>query len=331
MIAQEVAIARERSGWSTRRTLGALGVRVSTYYRRIRPAPIRPVQRRIVLGAVLPAERQAVIEFARRHRELRHRALTWTMIDEDVAYLAPSTVYRVLREEGLVAPWVRPVVRHGVRPTAPQRVNDQWQVDLRYVRVGGHTYYLLAFLDVFSRFVVHHELLRMMDSHSVSLAAQAALERLPEAERGRVSIQSDNGSAFVSGEFARTLARYGVGHHRIHPHTPEQNAFVERFMRTIGEALPEDDLESYAHAVEVVSELITWYNEQRLHSGVGYVTPAAVHFGRAHAIHTARRAKLVAARHHRREANLGRRQLSLSMPQTAATDTIVNSPLSHFA
>jgi transposase InsO family protein len=247
------------------------------------------------------------------------------MIDANVVCLAPSTVYRILREEGLVAPWSRPVIHHrGELPPRPVSVNEQWQVDLRYDRVNGKNYYLLAFLDVFSRFIVHHELLRTMDGVSVSLAAQAALEKLPEGERSRVRIQSDNGSAFVSGEFARTLARHSVGHHRIYPHTPEQNAYIERFMRTIGEALPEDELDSYHHASQVIAELIAWYNTERLHSGIGYVTPHAMHSGLASSIHQARREKLFAARRHRRDVNLGLRQLTLPLPQATISTAILN-------
>lgn len=333
MIEQEVQIARERSGWSAERTLKVLGVSRSTYYRQIRPSPVSLAPApKVALDAVLPPEREAVISFARKHPELRHRALTWKMIDEDIACVAPSTVYRILAEVGLIHPWLKPVVRHrGQLPARPVRVNELWQTDLRYVRVSGKNYYLLAFLDVFSRYVVHHELLKTMDGFSVSLAAQAALEKLPEPERSSVSIQSDNGSPFVSAEFAKTLAREGVGHHRIHPHTPEQNAFIERFMRTIGEALPEDELDAFETARAVIDELISWYNIERMHSGIGYVTPEAMYSGRAEQIHQARREKLQAARHNRRAANLGRRQLSLPLLQSAFPAPILNQRLSHFS
>jgi putative transposase len=321
VIAHEVQIAKERSGWSAERTLKVLGVSRSTYYRQIRPSPESAGSVcKVALDAVLPSEREAVIAFARNHPGLRHRALTWKMIDEDVVCLAPSSVYRILSAEGLIEPWSMPVVRHrGELPARPVRVNELWQTDLRYVRVNRKNYYLLAFLDVFSRYVVHHELLEMMDGLSVSNAAQTALEKLPEAERSSVRIQSDNGSPFVSGEFARTLARNGVGHHRIHPHTPEQNAFIERFMRTLGEALPENELDAYETACDTIDELIDWYNTERIHSGIGYVTPKAMYSGRAEQIHQARREKLQAARHN---------QLSLPLPQSAFPAPILNHRLS---
>ena len=64
---------------------------------------IRPVQ----ACEALEAEKEAVRGYACRHTELRHRELAWRMIDEDVAYLSPSTVYRILRESNLVCPWRR--------------------------------------------------------------------------------------------------------------------------------------------------------------------------------------------------------------------------------
>ncbi len=193
------------------------------------------------------------------------------------------------------------------------------QTDLRYVKVEGRTYYLLVFLDVFSRFIPYWELLRSMDRETVSLAALTALETLAEEDRARVTIQSNTGSAFISGDFARVLRENGVGHTRIHPQTPEQNEFVERALRTHGEPLHEDELSSRQQAEAAMHEIVRWYNHDRLHSGIGYVTPAAMHFGEAERIHQERRTQLAAARHRRKEDNLKLRQLSLALAALAET------------
>jgi len=62
--------------------------------------PIKPVQP----YEALAEEKQAVLDYARRHPELRHRELAWRMVDEDVACLSASTVYRILKEANLVCP-----------------------------------------------------------------------------------------------------------------------------------------------------------------------------------------------------------------------------------
>lgn len=330
MIAAEVELARQRSGWSVRRTLRVLGIAPATYYRQQeqREPPPRPV----VIDAVLPQEREAVCAYARAHPELRHRALAWAMVDADVAYVSPSTVYRILGEAGLIRRWVPRARGRGAPLPRPAGPNELWQTDLRYVKVGGRTYYLLVFLDVHSRYVVYHEVLRQMDGRSVAVATQQALETVPVVQRCRIRVQSDNGSAFVSGEFARTLAVHGVLHHRIYPHTPEQNGFVERVLRTLGEPLHEDELARLDEAQQAIAEIVSWYNEERLHSALGYLTPAAVHAGQATEIQTVRRAKLAGARQQRRDANLQRRQLGIALTTTPASQASTDHRrLSHCA
>jgi putative transposase len=337
MIQAEVALTRTRSGWAAGRTLQALGIPRATYYRHLPPAtvptPPTPAVAPSALTKVLPAEREAVVAFARKHPELRHRALAWTMIDLEVACLSPMTVYRLLQEEGLIAPCPVVATKRGHRPEPPTRATELWQTDLRYVKLAGQTYYLLIFLDVYSRYIVYHELLHWMDGATVALAAQQALEQLSPEARKQVRIQSDNGSPYISADFARVLKEHGVGHHRIWPHTPEQNGHVERVMRTLGEALHEAELATFDQAVQAIAEIITWYNQQRLHSALGYLTPATVHAGEGATIQAARRAKLAQARLHRREMNLTLRQLSLPLSPSAQPDhpaDTANSLLSHF-
>jgi len=330
VIEQELAISWARSRWPARRTLRALGIAPATYYRQRRLQGRSPRPRPVAVDEALPEERAAVVAFADQHPELRHRALAWTMVDAGIAALSPSTVYRILAAAGRVSPWVpRPALRRRPLPR-PGGPGELWQTDLRYVRVAGRTYYLVVFLDVFSRYVVHHELRRRMDGDSVALAAQRALENIPEAERSGITIQSDNGSPYVSADFAKVLAVHGVGHHRIYPHTPEQNGFVERAIRTLGEALLEDELASFEQARQAVAEIISWYNHHRLHSALGYITPAQMQAGLADQLHGQRRHKLAAARAHRRAVNLGRRQLPLPLDPGPGQPPLT-SRLSHCA
>jgi len=316
----EVARTKTRSGWPIRRTLKALSVAPRSYYRWLRqetwsrkargrpPRPAQPYE-------ILPEERATVKAYALKHPGVRHRELAWKMVDEDVAYVSPSTVYRILREEELVCPWRRRKKRLREEEEKAARPNEIWATDLKYVAVRERNYYLICFLDEYSRYITHHELLRSMDGHTVSLAAQAALEKLPRDAEGHLLakpvIRSDNGSGYISREFGGVLDEHGLSHRRITPHCPEENGLMERANRTFGEALEGEELTDVPEAEKVIGKMIRWYNDERLHSALGFLRPVDYYRGDPEALREKRRRKLSQARHRRREKNLRIRQRTL--------------------
>ncbi len=309
---------KERSGWLAKRTLAALGISRGSYYRWLKAEAwakekeeIRPVQ----AFEALPEERAAVLAYARRHPELRHRELAWRMIDEEVAFLSSSTVYRILREANLMCRQRGRKKRYRKEIEKATHPDERWGTDLMYVTVSGVDYYYLAFIDEYSRYIVHWELLSNMEGHSVSVGGQKALETLPRTEHGelvaRPEIRSDNGSGFISKEFHGVLEHYGLTHVKIRPHCPEENGIMERSNRTVREALEEVEPASRYEAEAALGRIIDWYNHERLHSSLGYLRPIDYYRGEPKSLHEARRKKLAAARHRRRETNLELRQPTL--------------------
>lgn len=309
---------KERSEWPAKRTLAALGISRGSYYRWLKEEAwareqedIRPVQ----AFEALAEERAAVLAYARQHPEIRHRELAWRMIDEEVAFLSSSTVYRILREANLMCRQRGRKKRYREEIEKATRPDERWGTDLMYVTLEGVNYYYLAFIDEYSRYIVHWELLSNMEGHSVSVGGQKALETLPRDERGellaRPEIRSDNGSGFISKEFHGVLEHYGLTHVKIRPHCPEENGIMERSNRTVREALEEAEPASRYEAEAALGRIIEWYNHERLHSSLGYLRPADYYRGDPQSLHEARRKKLAAARHRRREKHLELRQPTL--------------------
>jgi transposase InsO family protein len=315
---QEVEQTKARSGWPASWTLAALGIARRSYYRWLKEeawAKTRPAEtpRPVTLYEALSEEQHAVLAYARKHPTLRHRELAWRMVDEDVAYLSPSTVYRILKRANLVCPSRRRTKRKRALEERASRPDQRWSTDLMQVQVGERVYPMVAFLDEYSRYIVHHEILLSMDGLSVSTAAQRAIETLPRGSDGKPAvtpeIRSDNGSCYISKEFRVVLTENGLGHHRIQPHCPEENGLMERANRTLREGLEgEDEPANLLEAQPMMGRIVRRYNQTRLHSALGYLPPAEFYRGDPAARFEERRRKLFQARHHRRERNLRLRQ-----------------------
>jgi len=319
---QEVmALVRQtkaRSGWPAERTLKVLEISRASYQRWVKSDPQAvpaPRSAPTAMYELLPAERAAIVAYALKHPEIRHRELAWRMLDEEVCAVSAATVYRVLREAGLVCRWKPPVRVKGTgREARPSGPNELWQTDIKYVRGSAGNYYLLSFMDVYSRYIVHHALLRWMDGLTVSTEAAAALEKLDGL--ARPLIQSDHGSGFISREFAETLSEFGVTHKKIRPHTPTDNAEIERYHRTLDERLADLEGEDFHTTAGRIDGLIDHYNHGRLHSSLSFLRPVDWYRGNPAGLLADRRRKLEQARSLRKQENLRLRQRLLPWTET---------------
>ncbi|MFQ5825525.1 MAG: IS3 family transposase [bacterium] len=302
---------KELCKFSTKWILRHLDVKPSTYYNWLRSSNKDKITINRHPDKILSEERRAVISYALRNPNIRHRELTWRMVDENVAFLSATSVYKILKEEGLICSWQPKEKRKKRTRELPSSPDYGWQSDISYIEVDGRKYYIITFVDEHSRYVTHHEVMTSMDGNSVSLAAERAISKL-DREKTPI-IQTDNGSAYISHEFKMVLSQNGVGHHRIHPYCPEENGLVERVNKTVKEKIDDYELRNIAHARAIIDEIIRYYNEERLHSAINFLRPIDYYRGDPEKLLKERCIKIFQARHRRREKNLKIKQHSLAL------------------
>jgi transposase InsO family protein len=299
--------AKEWTGWSLERILKLLGLTRPCYHEWRRRAGLArltdfdPIG--VAYSAIMPEEKEAVLDYALAHPRDGYRRLTWQMVDEDVACMSPSSVYRVLADADLLYRWKRSS-RSGEAPPRPTRPNERWHTDIMYLRIGDSWYFLVSVIDAYSRYLVHWELLCSMTAADVRLVIQQALEKTG----ARPQIVSDNGSQFTAAEFKQLVRRFELEHIRIRTYHPESNGVIERYHRSTREALAEQDLLNLGRARELIGRWVNHYNEKRLHAGIDYLPPAEYYCGDPPARLEQRRRKLEQARRHRESVNRGRLQ-----------------------
>jgi len=313
LIIETVQMISELCQVSVRWILKSLEVKPSTYYAWLQNSHKRNCSTRKHPDTILPEERKAVIDYALKHPDIRHRELTWRMIDDNVVCLSISSVYKILKDTGLICVWKPKEKRMKRSRDIPSKPDERWQSDISHIDIDGRKYYLITFIDEYSRYVTHHELMTSLDGNAVSLAAERALSKL-DSEQKPV-IQTDNGSGYISREFKVVLSRKGVGHHRIHPHCPEENGIVERVHRTIKDAASDYELTGHFHGISVIDKIIRYYNDERLHSSLNFLKPIDYYRGNPEKLLEERKTKILQARHKRREQNLKIKQKSLPLTE----------------
>jgi putative transposase len=245
-------------------------------------------------------EKQAIIAFYTKHSLEGYRRLAFMMLDADVVAVSPSSVYRVLRAAGLMN-------RHNCKPSLkgtgfvqPTRPHEHWHVDVAYINVAGTFFFLCTLLDGYSRYIVHWEIRPTMNEADIETIIQRAREGFP-GERPRII--SDNGPQFMARDFKEFIRICGMTHVRTSPYYPQSNGKIERWHRSVkSECIRPGVPLSLEDAQRLVADYVRRYNELRLHSAIGYVTPADKLAGRELAIFAERDRKLETARERRQIA-----------------------------
>ena len=216
-------------------------------------------------------ERCAVIKYYQSHRNEGYRAVTYMMIDENVAYMSCSSVYRILLDAGLMRSKRTKKSLKGSGFDQPTKAHEHWHTDIAYVKVNKRFYFFIGVLDGYSRSILHWELREEMTELDAEIVVKRALEKYPKVNP---RIITDNGSQYTGKEFKKFIANHGLTHVRTSPYYPQSNGKLERFHFTFkDESIRKLIPLTLSDAQRIISEYIEYYNTTRLHSSIGFVAP----------------------------------------------------------
>jgi len=211
-----------------------------------------------------------------------------------VCKLSHTSVYNLFRRYQLKVRTYHPkAVRNGIDygRFERHRPNDLWHVDFKGpLQVGPYTLYLFVIQDDFSRYVLDVH----VDRDCTADTAIARIQRAFQLYGAPRQVMSDNGRAFaavweeVDHRFDQALRPYGVEHLLIPPYYPEANGKVEAFIKTLSHealALLLEQVDTPRALQEALDVYLSYYNNYRAHSALGYRPPVKRYLGRAPEVH----------------------------------------------
>jgi len=225
------------------------------------------------------AEKQAVINYVKNNVPASssyirdgYRRLAYKMIDENICYLPPSTVYRILRKEGLLNEYQRR--RTTGKSTGfqqPTRPHEHWHTDIKYVNFKGTFLFFISVIDGYSRYILHHEICTSMSKTDVAIVIQRAKELYPDS---KARLITDNGGQYISKEFGLFIKEIGLTHVKTSPSYPQSNGKIERMHRSLNEeCLRKTYFINQQDAEQTIQKYVDYYNNKRLHSSLKHLRP----------------------------------------------------------
>lgn len=266
----------------------AVGRARATYYRHTQPAdPKPPGTRRPSPRALTSGEIAEVLEVLHSDRfvDMAPAEIYATLLDEGKYLASVSSMYRILRAADEVQERRRQATHPArVKPElVATRPNQVWSWDItKFHGPAKWTYfYLYVIIDIYSRHVVGW---MVADRESSALAERLLADTIRKhgVDPHQLTIHADNGSSMASKPVALLLADLGVTKSHSRPHVSNDNPYSEAQFKTL-KYRPDFPRQfgSLADARSFCQQFFAWYNNAHRHSGIGFHTPADIHYGRA--------------------------------------------------
>jgi len=226
-----------------------------------------------------PKEISAIVLFCTLNQLKGYRMLCYEMIDKNIAFVSCSSVYNVIKRHNLGKKWAEAIEMKKRGFDQPQAVHEQWHIDFSYIKIQNSFYYFIGILDDYSRRMLNWRLCKNMEGLNAEILVTETKEMYPQAVNPRLI--SDNGSQFISKDFEELLSLLEVGHTLTSANHPQSNGKLERFHRTLKtEHVRRTSYLEYQDACIRLAKWIAYYNSERLHSAIWYLTPNDVFYNR---------------------------------------------------
>lgn len=264
--------------------------------------------------ALLPQEREAILRLALddEYVDCSHRVLAAKGADLSLFYASSSSVYKVMREDGLTADRSGHSRRNG-KSIAPDRPeidgpNQRWCWDITYCHtmVKGTFLYLYTLLDEYSRKVISWRVSWHINHKEAMELIQEGLENegLEDINVKMPDLINDRGVQMKAKAFMKMCANAGITQRFARPRTPNDNPFIESLFSIVKgyPKYPErfvDDIE----AITYFTGFFNFYNDYRYHGKIGFVTPNQKHTGQDKNILERRKMGAMKARQLRLDTN----------------------------
>jgi putative transposase len=252
------------------------GISRASYYRWGLPRPSFPVEmelrdamQQVALEFPAYGYRRITFELNRRGFAVNHKRVLRLMRADNLLCLRhKSFVVTTDSRHNL------PVYANLARDMTPNGVNQLWVADITYIRLRTEFIYLAVVLDAFSRRVIGWAVGRTLEAGlAVSALTMALRQRQPEPG---LTHHSDRGVQYASHDYTGLLKQHGIQISMSRRGNPYDNAACESFMKTLKyEEVYRSEYRDLADAYVQIGEFLERvYNQQRLHSALGYVPPA---------------------------------------------------------
>jgi transposase InsO family protein len=234
--------------------------------------------------ALSEKEKEMIIEVSasEKYRDSSPWEIVAKMADSGVYIASESSFYRVLGQNKLLSHRGKSQPKRHAQPKhlIAIKPNQVWSWDITYLKspVKGSYYYLYLIEDIFSRMIVGWRIEEVESARHAAKLIELSCSR-QGVKSGQISLHSDNGSPMKGSTMLAKLQSLGVMPSFSRPQVSNDNPYSESLFKTLKyrPSYPGGSFASLDEANEWVRRFVQWYNEEHLHSGIKFVTPASRH------------------------------------------------------